>query len=121
MVNINCWENVGCSVADPDPGSWIRDGRKSASGSGMNNLDHIFWTLKTIVWRFLRLKYSKSLMRFWDPGSGKETVWFRDAEKSDPGAGINIPDPPHWGCTVPIPKITKGKRLTTDIREKSLP
>ncbi len=38
------------SVADPDPGSgigclfdpWIRDGRKSSSGSGMNNPDHIF-------------------------------------------------------------------------------
>ncbi len=38
------------SVADPDPGSgigclfdpWFRDGRKSASGSGMNNPDHIF-------------------------------------------------------------------------------
>ncbi len=38
------------SAADPDPGSgikslfapWIRDGRKSASGSGINNPDHIF-------------------------------------------------------------------------------
>jgi hypothetical protein len=54
-------------------------------------------------------------------GSGKEIFWFRDAEKSDPGAGINIPESPHWGCTVPIPKIRKRKRLTTDIREKSLP
>jgi hypothetical protein len=41
---------VTSSVADPDPGSgigclfdpWIRDGRKSASGYGMNNPDHIF-------------------------------------------------------------------------------
>jgi hypothetical protein len=43
-------KSINTSVADPDPGSeigylfdpWIRDGRKSASGSGMNNPDHIF-------------------------------------------------------------------------------
>jgi hypothetical protein len=43
--------DIACgSVADPDPGlgaflttgSGIRDGRNSASGSGMNNPDHIF-------------------------------------------------------------------------------
>jgi hypothetical protein len=31
-----------------------------------------------------------------DPGSGMETVRIRDGKKSDPGSGINIPDPQHW-------------------------
>jgi hypothetical protein len=30
-----------------------------------------------------------------DPGSGMETVRIRDGKKSDPGSGINIPDPQH--------------------------
>jgi len=49
------------SVADPDPGSgafltpWIRDlgpgmSKKSGSGSGMNNTDHINKSLETIFW-----------------------------------------------------------------------
>jgi hypothetical protein len=33
-----------------------------------------------------------------DPGSGMEIVRIRDGKKSDPGSGINIPDPPH--CNV---------------------
>ncbi len=31
-----------------------------------------------------------------DPGSGMETVRILDGKKSDPGSGINIPDPQHW-------------------------
>ncbi len=30
-----------------------------------------------------------------DPGSGMETVRIQDGKKSDPGSGINIPDPQH--------------------------
>jgi hypothetical protein len=30
-----------------------------------------------------------------DPGSRMETVRIRDGKKSEPGSGINIPDPPH--------------------------
>jgi hypothetical protein len=30
-----------------------------------------------------------------DPRSGMETVRIRDGKKSDPGSGINIPDPQH--------------------------
>ncbi len=57
----SCQADVISSVADPDPGSgigclfdlWIRDlesgmGKKSGSGSGMNNPYHIFWSLETI-------------------------------------------------------------------------
>ncbi len=44
------YKGLDTSVADPDPGlgafltpgSGICDGRKSASGSGMSNPDHIF-------------------------------------------------------------------------------
>ncbi len=53
-----------CSVADPDP------------GSGVNNLDHISYSLETIF----GLKYLNSL-RTRDPGWKKV------------GSGINIPDP----------------------------
>jgi hypothetical protein len=31
-----------------------------------------------------------------DPGSGMEKFRVRDGKKSDPGSGINIPDPQHW-------------------------
>jgi hypothetical protein len=62
-------------------------GRKSASGSGMNNPDHIFLSLETI--------FLVKILKFFDadPGSGMETVRIRDGKKSDPGSGINIPDP----------------------------
>jgi hypothetical protein len=86
------------SVADPDqgsgafliPGSGM--GRKSASGSGMNNPDHIFQSLETI---FLRLKYLYFLMWIPDPGWRQFGSGIRDGKKSDPGSGINIPDPQH--------------------------
>jgi hypothetical protein len=39
---------------------------------------------------FFGLKYLNSLMRIRD---GKNCI--RDGKKSDPGSGINIPDPPH--------------------------
>ena len=71
------------SVADPDPrsGAFLTPGsgmgRKSASGSGN---------------RFFGLKYLNSLMRIRDPG------W----RQSDPGSGINIPDPQHWIHPVPL-------------------
>jgi hypothetical protein len=47
-------------------------------GSEMNNPNHIFESLETIF-----------------SGSGMETVRNRDGKKTDPGSGINIPDPPH--------------------------
>jgi hypothetical protein len=36
-------------------------------------------------------------MRILNPRSGMETIRIRDGKKSDPEAGINIPDPQHWG------------------------
>ncbi len=64
-------------------------GKKSGSGSGMNNLDHISESLKNSL---LGLN-----TKFFDVNSGSEK------EKSDPGSGIKkvgsgitIPDPEHW-------------------------
>ena len=84
-----------CSVADPGSGigcffdPWIRDGRKSASESGMINPDHIFLSLETIFLVSLGLNY---LFLDEDPGSGMESVRILDSgsgmEKSrirDPG------------------------------------
>ena len=51
-------------------------GRKSASGSGMNNPDHIFQSLETNFFVFLGLKYLNSFMRI------------RDGDSSDPGPGM---------------------------------
>jgi hypothetical protein len=35
-------------------------------------------------------------MRIRDPGWRQLGSGIRDGKKSDPGSGINIPDPPHW-------------------------
>jgi hypothetical protein len=51
--------------------------KKSGSGSGMNNPDHISLSLVT----FFGLKYLNSLMRIRDPGSGMEKSRIRDREK----------------------------------------
>jgi hypothetical protein len=54
-------------------------GRKSASGSGMNNPDHIFQSLETIFLVFWGVKILKFFVV--DPGSGMETVRIRDGKK----------------------------------------
>jgi hypothetical protein len=67
-------------------------GRKSASGSGI--LDEqpgsYFLVLRNHFFGVKILKFFDE-----DPGSGMETVRIRDGKKSDPGSGINIPDPQH--------------------------
>jgi hypothetical protein len=89
--------NSPISVADPDTGSWIRDGRKSASGSGIRDEqpESYFLELRNHFFAFLGLKYLNSLMRIQDPGWRQFGSGIRDGKKSDPGSGINIPDPPH--------------------------
>jgi hypothetical protein len=64
------------TIMVPDPGSGvflipisgIRKGKKSGSGSGMNNPDHISENLETIY----GLKYGTSILKFFDgdPGFG---------------------------------------------------
>jgi hypothetical protein len=53
---------------DPESGT----GKKSGSGSGMNNLDHISESLETIFW--------VKILKFFDvdPGSGMEKIRIRE-------------------------------------------
>ncbi len=66
------------------PGSKIRD---EQPGSYFLELRNHFYAL-----------FGVKILKFFDedPGSGIETVRIRDGKKSDPGSGINIPDPQHW-------------------------
>jgi hypothetical protein len=85
---------VTTSVADPGSGAFFTPGsgmgEKSGSGSGMNNPDHIFESLETIFW--------VKILKFFDADS----VWkkfgsgIQGGKNSDPGSGLNIPDPQHW-------------------------
>jgi hypothetical protein len=65
------------------PGSGIQDEQPG----------YYFLSLKTNFFAFLGVKIYKFFDE--DPGSGMETVRIRDGKKSDPGSGINIPDPQH--------------------------
>jgi hypothetical protein len=67
-------------------------GKKSGSGSGMNNPDHISESLETIL----------KILKFFDAdpgwkkfGSGMEKIRIRDPGWKKFGSGINIPDPQH--------------------------
>jgi hypothetical protein len=99
LIALNCGQKSSlvqflydeASDADPEqgsgafltPGSGM--GKKSGSGSGMNNPVNISKSLETIFWvKILKFSYA-------DPGSG---IW--DGQNSDTGSGINIPDPQHW-------------------------
>jgi hypothetical protein len=83
---------AGLSVADPgsgvfDPGPGSEMGKKSGSGSGMNNPNHISESIETIFG--LKILYLNSWMRIRDPGWKKF------------GSGLNISDPQHcWSSTV---------------------
>jgi hypothetical protein len=57
-------------------GSGIRDGKKSGSGSGMNNPNHTSESLETIFW--------VKILKFF--GSGMETIRIRDGKKFGSGA-----------------------------------
>jgi hypothetical protein len=60
-------------------------GKKSGSGSGMNNPDHISESLETIFWiKILTFFDMDPDPEFFDPGWKKIRT------------GINIPDPQHW-------------------------
>jgi hypothetical protein len=65
----------------------------------MNNPDHISESLKTIFWvKILKFFYVDPRFGMEKFGSG-----IRDGKKSDPGSGINIPDPQH--CFVQVLRI----------------
>jgi len=77
-------------------GSGIRDGRKSASGSGIRDEQpgSYFLELRNHFFAFLGVK----ILKFFDedPGSGMETVRIRDPGWKKVRSGKNIPDPQHW-------------------------
>ncbi len=70
----------------------------------MNNPDHISESFETIIW--------VKILKFFDagPGSGMKKIRIRDGKNSDPGSGINIPDPQH--C--PLVEVT------VNIKEETL-
>jgi hypothetical protein len=63
---------------------FIRDGKKSGSGSEMNNLDHI----SELGNNFFLLKYLNSLMRLQDPGWKKFVYGIRNGKNSYTGSGM---------------------------------
>jgi len=113
-------------VADPGSGAFLTLGsgmsKKSRSGSGIRiRNEHSGSYLRELRTNFLGLlRYLNSLMRmdagagiFFYPGSG-----IRDGQNSDPGSGINIPDPQHrW-----MPNPADGERGLKDLdcRQKKL-
>jgi hypothetical protein len=48
-------------------------------------------------------------MRNWDSGWRQFGYGIRDGKKSDPGSGINIPDPQHWIFRVAKEKAAEKK------------
>jgi hypothetical protein len=76
---------IDCSDADPDPGSGVfltlgsGMGKKSGFGSGMNNQDHIFESLKTIFW--------VKILKFFDVNPERKIFGsgIRNGKKSDTG------------------------------------
>jgi hypothetical protein len=75
-----------------DPGSGR--GKKSGSRIRDEQSESYFRELRN---QFFGLKYLNSMMRIRDIGSGMEKIqiWDPGWKKSDPGSGINIPDPQH--------------------------
>jgi hypothetical protein len=69
-----CGSGIGC-LLDP----WIRDGRKSASGSGIRDEQpgSYFLELRTHFFAFFGVKIQKSFDE--DPGSGMETVSYSES------------------------------------------
>jgi hypothetical protein len=64
--------------------------KKSGSGSGMNNPDHISESIETIFWvlKFFDADPGSGIFLPLDPGSGMEKIRLS-------GSRINIPDPQH--------------------------
>ncbi len=110
LYNVRSWivcvtkrSILSVSVADPGSGAFLTPGsgmgRKSASGSGIRDEQpgSYFLELRNHFhfFGFLGLKYLNFLMRIRDPGWRQFVSGIRDGKKSNPGSGINIPDPQH--------------------------
>jgi hypothetical protein len=102
------------SVADPDPrlGASIRIQDEQP---GLHCLE-----LRINFFTFWGVKILKFFDK--DPGLRQFGSGIRDGKKSDPGSGIDIPDPPHWEISTKIQRINTGKKdavtLLNRIRKK---
>jgi hypothetical protein len=78
------------------PGAWIRDpGWKKVSIRIRDEQPgSYFLELRNLFFAFMGVK----ILTFFDqdPGWRQFGSGIRDGKKSDPGSGINIPDPLHW-------------------------
>ncbi len=74
MLRIRIWDPMPFWLLNP--GSEM--GKKSGSGSGMNNSDNFSKSLETILW--------VKILKFFDvgPGSEMEIIRIRDGKNSDP-------------------------------------
>jgi hypothetical protein len=79
----------------PDPGSGIRDEQPGSYFLELRNHFFAFLGVK-------KLKFFDEDPGWRQIGSGMEKSRIRDGKKSDPGSGINIPDPQHWIVFRPI-------------------
>jgi hypothetical protein len=96
----SCWcrkNPVSINFADPGSGAffypWIRAGKKiqSQGCTDTNIPDPIFENLVSVFG--LTIPTYLILWRIWIRNLLNPESWM---EKSDPGSGINIPDPQHW-------------------------
>jgi hypothetical protein len=85
------WEKVSIRIRDEQPGSYYLE-------------------LRNHFLLFSGLKYLNSLMRIRDPGWRQFGSGIRDGKESDPGSGINIPEPQHW-FSVGVLKVNENSRI----------
>jgi hypothetical protein len=81
------------------PGSWIRENQHPDPGSEMNNPNHIFYSLETIVFLFLGVKILKffdddlAVLRIRDVYPGSRTLLFFIPDPASELSPSRIPDP----------------------------
>ncbi len=96
---------IGC-LFEP----WIRDGRKSASGSGIRDEQpgSYFLELRNHFFAFLGVEIPKFFDE--DPGSGMETVPIRDPGWKKVGSGIRDKHPGSATLRILLDKLTEDFR-----------
>jgi hypothetical protein len=91
-------------------------GRKSASGSGIRDEQPGSYFPEPRNHFFGVKIYLNSLMPIRDPGWRQFGSRIQDGKKSDPGSGINIPDPQHCiGIKVFLTILLDDRRIRSRI------
>jgi len=99
---------MGSKKMFPGSGSRGQKNTKSGSATLFSCILYCLLHFSLVLLWFAKFEPSAKIAGLWDtsvadPGSGMETVRIRDGKKSNPGSGINIPDPQH--CGTPFLKI----------------